>query len=157
MKRRSPYRFPHAPALAAVLFAVLLPTASLADGPLTEPELAESAATTQLLAELPSPLAMEKSTSMAKSTASERPSVILYATSWCGYCKKARQLLRQLEVEFVEKDIEKNAAAGREFAERFPGSGIPVFDIEGKILRGYDEQAIRKAVRNLRSAEKAAG
>lgn len=93
----------------------------------------------------PAPEAEEKKDVQAE----ERPDVILYATSWCGYCRKTRQLLKELEADFVEKDIEKDPAAGREFRQRFGRSGVPVIDVGGQVIRGYDHQMIREAVRAL--------
>lgn len=94
----------------------------------------------------PPPKAEEKKEVEAEKA---RPDVILYATSWCGYCRKTRQLLRELKADFVEKDIEKDPAAGREFHERFGRSGVPVIDVGGQVIRGYDHRAIRQAVRDL--------
>jgi glutaredoxin len=74
------------------------------------------------------------------------PRVILYATSWCGYCRKTRTLLASLNVPYVEKDIEKDPAAGREFLQRFGRVGVPVLDFDGVIVRGFNEQTIRAAV-----------
>jgi len=82
-----------------------------------------------------------------------RPPVILYATSWCGYCRKARVLLKDLKVDFLEKNIERDRAAAREMAEKAGGrSGVPVLDIGGYIVRGYSDRNIRRLVKDLRNA-----
>lgn len=80
------------------------------------------------------------------------PRVILYQTSWCGYCRKARRLLKELDVKFTAKDIERSAKAARELRRKV-GSyrGIPVLDIGGKIVRGYNEGRIRELVHELQS------
>ncbi len=93
----------------------------------------------------PAPEAEEK----ADVQAENGPDIVLYATSWCGYCRRTRQLLKELKADFVEKDIEKDPEAGREFSERFGRSGVPVIDVGGQVIRGYDRQRIRKAVREL--------
>jgi len=98
----------------------------------------------------PPPLPAPKAEEKADVQAEKRPDVILYATSWCGYCRKTRQLLKELKADFVEKDIEKDRAAGREFFERFGRAGVPVIDVGGQVIRGYDHQMIREAVRALR-------
>lgn len=83
----------------------------------------------------------------------DRPPVILYATSWCGYCRKARALLKDLDIEFVEKDIERDRVAAREMAQKAGGrSGVPVLDIGGHIVRGYSDRQIRRLVKDLQSA-----
>ncbi len=84
-----------------------------------------------------------------------RPRVVLYSTSWCGFCRKTRQLLGQLKVDFVEKDIEKSAEARREHAAKAGGrGGVPVLDFDGTIVRGYRPEVIRRlAARTKRPGE----
>ena len=83
----------------------------------------------------------------------DRPPVILYSTSWCGYCRKARALLKNLDVDFVEKDIEKDRTAAREMRAKSGGrGGVPVLDIGGEILHGYSDRRIRSMVKDLNQA-----
>lgn len=73
--------------------------------------------------------------------------VILYATSWCGYCKKARAYFKRNGVQYVEKDIERDPEAARELRAKVGGySGVPVIDIDGKVIRGYDLPSIKRAL-----------
>lgn len=84
-------------------------------------------------------------TAIAERTA--RPRIVMFKTEWCGYCKKANRLLAELGVPFEERDIETSAAAKMEFDRRFgPGTGVPVIDVGGEILRGYNEDKLRRAV-----------
>lgn len=77
--------------------------------------------------------------------ADEEPEVILYVTEWCPYCRKAQKLLDELEVDYLAKDIEKDAKALAEFrAKGKGGGGIPLLDFEGTVIRGYQEKEIRK-------------
>ena len=82
----------------------------------------------------------------------DRPAVIMYATSWCGVCKSARRFLKQHKVAYKEHDIEKDARAAtqlRESAQRagVEARGVPVFDVGGQLLTGFDESALRKLLR----------
>lgn len=78
--------------------------------------------------------------------------VILYETSWCGYCRKARRLLKSLDVDFVAKNIEHDREAALELRGKVGRHrGVPVLDIGGTILRGYHEGLIRDLVAELRS------
>lgn len=67
--------------------------------------------------------------------------VVLYATEWCGYCKKTRDLLNQNGIQFTEYDIEKSTK-GREEYDRLNGRGIPLMVIHGQVVRGYDPDTI---------------
>ena len=71
--------------------------------------------------------------------------VVLYATDWCGYCKKARDFFRQHNIAYVEYDIEKSAE-GKSQYDQLRASGIPIVVIRGEVLRGYDPNAYSKAL-----------
>ena len=68
--------------------------------------------------------------------------VILYATDWCGYCKKTREFFKTNNIAYVEYDIEKSAE-GRSQYDQLHGSGIPLVMIRGEVLRGYDPQSMK--------------
>ena len=73
----------------------------------------------------------------------EQAPIILYSTSWCGVCKKARRFMEERGLAFVEKDIEKDRSAARELQEKcerakVPLGGVPVIDIGGQLMRGFD-------------------
>ena len=71
--------------------------------------------------------------------------VTLYSTQWCGYCKKTRTFLRNKGIEYVEYDIEKSAE-GRQQYDSLDGNGVPLLVVESEIIRGYNTQAIMKAI-----------
>ncbi len=80
--------------------------------------------------------------------ASAGPKVTMYSTAWCGVCKKARQFLAKQGVKYVEKDIEKDPGASAELQAKaakagVKASGVPVFDIGGKLINGFDEGKLR--------------
>ncbi|RME26869.1 MAG: hypothetical protein D6806_05545 [Deltaproteobacteria bacterium] len=73
--------------------------------------------------------------------------VIIYKTSWCTFCKKAAEYLRSRNVAFQEKDIEKDAGAAAELAEKLRRNGlshqgVPVLDIGGRLVLGFDRERI---------------
>jgi glutaredoxin len=77
--------------------------------------------------------------------------VIMYMTSWCPYCSKARNYLRSLDVNLIEYDIEKDRNKREEMLSKSGGSrGVPLIDIEGIIVRGYNSDAMRAAIEERR-------
>lgn len=69
--------------------------------------------------------------------------VVLYSTSWCGYCAAARTFLERRGVEYVEKDVEKSSSARSELQKkkrkaRLKGEGVPVIDVRGRLVMGFD-------------------
>lgn len=78
-------------------------------------------------------------------------SVVLYGTSWCPACRRATAYLTELGVPFEQKDVEKDPAAAREVAalrERagIPGNGIPVIDVGGTVLAGFNQGQLDAAL-----------
>lgn len=72
--------------------------------------------------------------------------VVLYATEWCGYCKKARDFFKQHDIAYVEYDIEKSPEGKAQY-DQLHGSGIPLLVIRGEVLRGYDLNAMKKLLK----------
>jgi len=78
--------------------------------------------------------------------------VIMYMTSWCPYCLKAREYIRSLNVNLMEYDVEKDKSKGEEMLRKSGGSkGVPLIDVEGIIIKGYSPSAIKEAVERRRS------
>jgi len=67
--------------------------------------------------------------------------VLLYYAEWCGYCRKTRAELDRRGVSFELRNIE-NAATLDELVRKTGQRGIPVVDVNGKILIGYDPQGL---------------
>lgn len=66
------------------------------------------------------------------------PRVTLFATSWCGYCAKAREFFQSNDIAYLDLDIEKNADAEAEH-EAIGGRGVPVIVVDGHVLHGWSE------------------
>ena len=83
--------------------------------------------------------------------AAARPAVIIYGASWCGPCHQAAAYLKKRGVPFIEKDIEEDRGAAREMQAKLASAGIrggsiPVIDVKGKVLVGFDERAMERAL-----------
>jgi glutaredoxin len=81
------------------------------------------------------------------SGASASSDVIIYGASWCGACKQAARYFSQKGVPFVEKDIEKEPGARGEMMQKAKAqgvstSGIPVIDVRGTLLGGFDPRKV---------------
>ena len=81
--------------------------------------------------------------SVARST----DEVVLYSTSWCGYCKQARRLLESEGVEFTEYDIESSSEGHTRYLDLVGREvGVPVLDIYGRVIQGYSKESILDAL-----------
>ncbi len=75
------------------------------------------------------------------------PPVIMYATKHCPVCVKARRWLLDQKIPYIEKDLEKDETAAIELqkkgaAQNVSVRGVPVFEIFGKLLPGFDPAQI---------------
>jgi glutaredoxin len=72
--------------------------------------------------------------------------VTLYATSWCGYCRKTRQFLADKGIAYTEYDIEQSAEGRRQYDE-LGGRGVPVLVVNGTVIHGYGPEKILAALK----------
>lgn len=73
--------------------------------------------------------------------------VVVYSAVWCGFCKKAKAWLARENVPFIERDVEKDAGASEELAQKLAlanirGGGVPVIDWGGTIVMGFDQRRL---------------
>jgi glutaredoxin len=81
------------------------------------------------------------------------PVVTIYGTSWCGACRAARQYLSEKKIPFADKDIEVDPAAAQELAAKAEKAGIPtdrvpVLDVRGRLLLGFDPARVEALLGN---------
>ena len=68
--------------------------------------------------------------------------VLMYATSWCGYCKKARKYFRKNNIPYIEYDIEQDAEAKRQY-KKLGGNGVPLILYENRRMTGFSQDRFR--------------
>ena len=76
--------------------------------------------------------------------------IIIYSAPWCAFCKTEKQYLEHLGVDFTVRDIEQDKRAMEELLEKVGGetSSVPVTDIDGIIIRGFDRAKIDATLRD---------
>ena len=72
--------------------------------------------------------------------------VKIYTTNHCPWCQKAKEFLKSHNVEFQDINVQENQEAAREMIEKSGQMGVPVLDINGEIIVGFNEGRIRKAL-----------
>lgn len=75
--------------------------------------------------------------------------ITIYSTTWCAFCKTEKQYLDKLGIAYVEKDIEADKAAYEELMAKNGGNfqGVPVTDIAGEIILGFDRAKIDATIK----------
>ena len=72
--------------------------------------------------------------------------VTVYSTPTCPWCNKAKDFLKENNIEFESKDVSEDEAARNEMMEKSGQMGVPVLDIDGKVIVGFDVDAIKSAL-----------
>lgn len=72
--------------------------------------------------------------------------IIVYSTPTCPYCIMAEEFLKKNNVEFTKYDISQNKEKAKEAIEKSGQMAVPVIDIDGKIIIGFDEEELKKAL-----------
>ena len=81
---------------------------------------------------------------MTKDTKKKQTRVILFSTPTCTYCNLAKKYFRQNKVRFRDVDVSRDQAAARDMVRRSGQMGVPVIDIGGKIIVGFDKPKINQ-------------
>lgn len=70
----------------------------------------------------------------------------VYTTNSCPWCVKAKNYLKSINVDFEEINVQDNMDAREEMVKKSRQMGVPVLDIHGTIIIGFDKPAIDKAL-----------
>jgi len=68
--------------------------------------------------------------------------ITVYSADWCAYCHMVKRYFDGLGIKYEEKNIETDPNAAAESEEKSGQRGIPVIDIDGKIIIGFDRLEI---------------
>ncbi len=74
--------------------------------------------------------------------------VIVYSATWCAFCHAAKQYFDKLGVKYVDKDVEVDIKNAHEAVSKSGQMGIPVIDIDGTIIIGFDRPRIDAALKD---------
>lgn len=73
--------------------------------------------------------------------------ITLYTTPTCTYCRKAKDFFRQNNIRFTEYDVAKDMRRADEMVRKSGQMGVPVIDINGRIIVGFNQSEVEKALK----------
>ena len=73
-------------------------------------------------------------------------SVKVYGTSTCPWCMRVKQFLKENNIEFQNLDVSGDQLAADEMMAKTGQMGVPVLDIDGEIIIGFDKEKIKLAL-----------
>ena len=68
--------------------------------------------------------------------------ITVYSTPTCPYCKMVKEYLTEKGVQFTDVNVAEDKAKAQEMIEKSNQMGVPVIDIDGKIIIGFDKAAL---------------
>jgi len=74
--------------------------------------------------------------------AAKDSTIIVYGAEWCAFCHEAMHYFDKLGVKYVYKNIDLNPDDAREVITKSGQTGIPVIDMDGEIIVGFDRPKI---------------
>jgi glutaredoxin-like YruB-family protein len=70
--------------------------------------------------------------------------VKVYSTPTCPYCVRVKQFLKESAVAFEDIDVSSDQDKAQEMIKRSGQMGVPVIDIDGELVVGFDREKIKK-------------
>jgi len=74
------------------------------------------------------------------------PKVKIYTTPTCVYCKMTKEFFKKNNIQYEEKDVASDAASRDEMIAKSGQFGVPVIDIDEKIIIGFDQPRLKEAL-----------
>ncbi|MFO8016364.1 MAG: glutaredoxin family protein [Candidatus Woesearchaeota archaeon] len=72
------------------------------------------------------------------------PKVRIYSTPTCPYCNMAKEFFKENGVEYEEFNVAEDENARNEMVERSGQMGVPVIDINGTVIVGFDKEKVKE-------------
>lgn len=70
--------------------------------------------------------------------------VKIYTTPTCVYCKQTKEMFHKNNIEFKELNVATDIAAREDMVKKSGQLGVPVIEIDGNIVIGYDEPKLKE-------------
>lgn len=73
--------------------------------------------------------------------------VKVFSTTTCPWCTKAKTYLKEHKIEYEDFDVAKDVDARNEMMQKSGQMGVPVLDIDGEIVIGFDQEKINQLLK----------
>ena len=73
--------------------------------------------------------------------------VTIYSTPTCGFCRVAKEYFKTNHVPFTEYDVSVDQRKAEEMVRKSGQIGVPVIDVHGKVIVGFNRSEIEKALK----------
>jgi glutaredoxin-like YruB-family protein len=73
--------------------------------------------------------------------------VKVYSTENCPFCVDAKDFLKKNRIKFEDINVNKDKKAAVEMIQKSGQTGVPVIDVDGEIIIGFDAKKIKAALK----------
>ena len=70
----------------------------------------------------------------------------VYSTPTCSHCRDLKRFLDEKGIEYEEIDVSRERDAAKEMVEKSGQLGVPVMDVDGKIVVGFDREKVKETL-----------
>ena len=77
----------------------------------------------------------------------------VYSTPTCPYCKLVKEYLDGQKIAYTEVNVAEDSAAANELVKISNQMGVPVVDIDGDVIVGWNKDALEEAIGKAKGAE----
>ena len=82
--------------------------------------------------------------SLKSKMAEQSKNVVIYSTPTCHFCQMAKNFFEEHGIEYTDYNVAEDIEKAREMVEKTGQMGVPVIDIDGEIVIGFDEPRLRE-------------
>lgn len=75
------------------------------------------------------------------------PTITIYSTPTCPFCVQAKEFFKEKGLKFTDFDVSKDKTKADEMKKKSGQLGVPVIDIDGKIIVGFDIEKIEELIK----------
>lgn len=72
--------------------------------------------------------------------------ILVYGTPTCPYCQQVKSYLKEKNITFEDFDVSQDQEKLAEMQDKSGQMGVPVIDIDGKIIKGFDREELNQAL-----------
>jgi len=73
--------------------------------------------------------------------------VKIYTTQTCVYCRMAKDFFKKHNVQYEEYNVTEDLKAREEMVSKSGQMGVPVIDVEGELIVGFDKERLTELLR----------
>ena len=70
--------------------------------------------------------------------------ITIYSTPTCPFCIRTKQFLKENNIQYTDIDVSENEEKAQEMIKKSGQMGVPVIEIDGQIVVGFDKEKIKE-------------